>query len=319
MEIGLFLTFEYPETPTRRLYADALNVVTRAEELGFSSAWTVQQHFSPDYGRLPAPLPFLAAAGARTTTLALGTAVIALTVEHPLLLAEEASVTDALLDGRLRLGLGSGDSPAALMAFGLDPETRGRRFRTQLARLLSALEGRPGLAGALLHPALERSPRDLIWLGARSTDTAVLAGRRGLGLLQGRVEPGGGPPSEHQRGVVRAYRDAGGTRVTVARSVWLTDRPSPQDDPVLARALVRYQRSSPRRAGGGSPQSVADLVERFHVVAGSAGEVADALQRDLAGIDPTELLLAVDPGGLPPGGAQERLERVAVELVPLLS
>src|SRR5207302_10543420 len=57
IELGLFLTFEYQGTPAPLLYADALDLVEAAEGSGYSSAWTVQQHFSPDYGRLPAPLP----------------------------------------------------------------------------------------------------------------------------------------------------------------------------------------------------------------------------------------------------------------------
>ena len=97
----------------RQLYQDTLELVVAAEELGYDAFWVAQHHLVPETGRLPSPFPFLAVAAERTRRIRLGTAVVALSFEHPLRVAEDAAVVDYLSGGRLELGLGSASEPDA--------------------------------------------------------------------------------------------------------------------------------------------------------------------------------------------------------------
>ncbi len=75
----------------------------KAEALGYSTL-LVDDHL----GNPLAPLPALAATAEVTTTLRIGTFVLANDFRHPVLLAREAATVDLLSDGRLELGLGTG-------------------------------------------------------------------------------------------------------------------------------------------------------------------------------------------------------------------
>ena len=76
----------------------------RVEALGFS---TLLLHDHP-VGEGFAPFPALVAAGEVTTSLRLGTLVVANDFRHPVVLARDAATTDLLTDGRLELGIGAG-------------------------------------------------------------------------------------------------------------------------------------------------------------------------------------------------------------------
>src|SRR5579864_8684277 len=85
------------------LYGHALELIERAERLGFDTAWVAQHHARKD-GGLPSPFVFLGAAAVRTSRLRLATGIITLPIEQPLRLAEDAAVLDILSGGRFELG-----------------------------------------------------------------------------------------------------------------------------------------------------------------------------------------------------------------------
>jgi alkanesulfonate monooxygenase SsuD/methylene tetrahydromethanopterin reductase-like flavin-dependent oxidoreductase (luciferase family) len=109
------------DTDARRIYGEALDQIVLAEELGFTSVWMAEHHFS-NYGLLPHIATFAAAAAARTTTIRLGTAVLVLPFGNPVRLAEEMAMVDVLSNGRLELGVGRGYQPQEFSALGVDPE-----------------------------------------------------------------------------------------------------------------------------------------------------------------------------------------------------
>jgi alkanesulfonate monooxygenase SsuD/methylene tetrahydromethanopterin reductase-like flavin-dependent oxidoreductase (luciferase family) len=82
--------------------------IRRIEELGFST-FLIRDHVVPDFfGDQPAPLIGLASAAGATSSLRLGTMVLAVDYRHPVMLAKEAATLDLLSGGRLELGLGAG-------------------------------------------------------------------------------------------------------------------------------------------------------------------------------------------------------------------
>src|SRR3989442_9713975 len=88
------------------VYARALSMFERAEELGYDAGWVAQHHAHRE-GGLPSPLIFLTAAAAHTKRLRLVTGIITLPLESPLRLAEDAAVLDALSGGGLAPRLGT--------------------------------------------------------------------------------------------------------------------------------------------------------------------------------------------------------------------
>src|ERR1700724_266465 len=109
-----FLSFGHwtpsPQSQTRSA-ADALlqsiDLAIEAERLGMDGAYFRVHHFAR---QLASPFPLLAAVGARTRKIEIGTAVIDMRYENPHYMAEDAGAADLISGGRLQLGI-SGGSP----------------------------------------------------------------------------------------------------------------------------------------------------------------------------------------------------------------
>src|ERR1700683_4123562 len=104
-----FLSFGHwtpsPQSQTRSA-SDALlqsiDLAVAAEELGADGAYFRVHHFA---NQLASPFPLLAAVGAKTSTIEIGTAVIDMRYENPLYMAEDAGAADLISGGRLQLGI----------------------------------------------------------------------------------------------------------------------------------------------------------------------------------------------------------------------
>ncbi|MGY4301232.1 hypothetical protein ACVWXN_009327 [Bradyrhizobium sp. i1.4.4] len=131
-----FLSFGHwtpsPQSQTRSA-ADTLlqsiELAVAAEQLGADGAYFRVHHFAR---QLASPFPLLAAVGARTSTIEIGTAVIDMRYENPLYMIEDAGSADLIAGGRLQLGIsprlaGAGDRRLALLW--LSPGRRPERCR----------------------------------------------------------------------------------------------------------------------------------------------------------------------------------------------
>jgi alkanesulfonate monooxygenase SsuD/methylene tetrahydromethanopterin reductase-like flavin-dependent oxidoreductase (luciferase family) len=107
-----FLSFGHwtpsPQSQTRSA-ADTLlqsiELAVAAEQLGADGAYFRVHHFAR---QLASPFPLLAAVGARTSTIEIGTAVIDMRYENPLYMIEDAGSADLIAGGRLQLGISRG-------------------------------------------------------------------------------------------------------------------------------------------------------------------------------------------------------------------
>ena len=77
----------------QRYYAEALDQVLKAEQLGFDSVWFTEHHFTR-HGIVSATMSVLAYLAGLTTTIRLGTAVSVLPFHNPIQLAEEGATVD---------------------------------------------------------------------------------------------------------------------------------------------------------------------------------------------------------------------------------
>jgi len=83
----------------------SIELAVAAEELGLDGAYFRVHHFARQLG---SPFPLLAAVGARTKKIEIGTAVIDLRYENPMYMVEDAGAADIIAGGRLQLGISRG-------------------------------------------------------------------------------------------------------------------------------------------------------------------------------------------------------------------
>ena len=117
MEFGIFnlMGYRYRESsaPAQRLVKEATEQTQLADELGYDAAWFAEHHFS-NYCICPSPLMMVALCASSTKRIRLGTAVVVVPLYDPVRLLAEIGMADAMCDGRLILGIGSGYQPCLL-------------------------------------------------------------------------------------------------------------------------------------------------------------------------------------------------------------
>ncbi|MFW8745085.1 LLM class flavin-dependent oxidoreductase [Mesorhizobium japonicum] len=223
----------------------AIELSVAAEEIGLDGAYFRVHHFARQHG---APYPLLAAIGARTSTIEIGTGVIDQRYENPLYAAEEAAEADLISGGRLQLGISRGSPEQVIDGFryfGYVPEeddpSAERLARSNFEVFLQAIQGarfaEPNPAPMFPNPypgplGIEpQSPglADRIWWGAGSKRTAEWAAQIGVNLQSSTLvmHESEEPFHVQQRKQIEAYREAwkaaGHTReprVSVSRSIF---------------------------------------------------------------------------------------------------
>ena len=208
--------------------ADALlqsiDLAVAAEELGADGAFYRVHHFAR---QLASPFPLLAAAGAKTKTIEIGTAVIDMRYENPLYMAEDAGAADLIAGGRLQLGISRG-SPEQVQDgwryFGHRPaedETDADMARRYTEVFLEILKGEgfaqpdpnpmfPNPPGLLRLEPFSEGLRERIWWGSGSTATAIWAAQMGMNLQSSTLKDDetGEPFHIQQAAQIRAYKEA---------------------------------------------------------------------------------------------------------------
>jgi len=220
----------------------SIDLAVAAEELGADGAYFRVHHFAR---QLASPFPLLAAAGAKTRRIELGTAVIDMRYENPLYMAEDAGAADLIAGGRLQLGISRGSPEQVIDGwrhFGYQPgegESDADMGRRHVEMFLVLLGGQ-GFAQPNPRPMFPNPPgllrlephseglRKRIWWGAASNATAVWAAKLGMNLQSStlKADETGEPFHVQQATQIRAYRaawaDAGHAsepRVSVSRNI----------------------------------------------------------------------------------------------------
>jgi alkanesulfonate monooxygenase SsuD/methylene tetrahydromethanopterin reductase-like flavin-dependent oxidoreductase (luciferase family) len=231
-----------------RSASDALNqsleLAVAAEEVGADGAYFRVHHFAR---QLASPFPLLAAIGARTSRIEIGTAVIDMRYENPLYMVEDAGAADLLAGGRLQLGISRGSPEQVIDGwryFGYQPaegETDADMARRHTEVFLKVLEGE-GFAEPNPRPMFPNPPglltvephspglRDRIWWGAGGPKTAAWAAGLGMNLMTSTLvdDDASGDPfhvvqARHIEAFRAAWKEAGHEReprVSVSRSIF---------------------------------------------------------------------------------------------------
>src|SRR5690349_10227948 len=221
----------------------SIDLAVAAEELGADGAYFRVHHFAR---QLASPFPLLAAVGAKTSKIEIGTAVIDMRYENPLYMVEDACAADLIAGGRLQLGISRGSPEQVIDGwryFGYVPEEG--KSDTDMARrhaeiFLDLLRGEgfaqpnprpmfPNPPGLLRVEPFSQGLRDRIWWGAATNATAEWAAKLGMNLQSStlKFDESGKPLHIQQAEQIRAYRAAWNEaghgrqpRVSVSRSIF---------------------------------------------------------------------------------------------------
>jgi alkanesulfonate monooxygenase SsuD/methylene tetrahydromethanopterin reductase-like flavin-dependent oxidoreductase (luciferase family) len=249
-----FLSFGHwtpsPQSQTRTgsdALLQSIELAVAAEELGADGAFFRVHHFARQLG---SPFPLLAACGAKTKRIEIGTAVIDMRYENPMYMAEDAGAADLIAGGRLQLGISRGSPEQVIDGFRyfgyVPPEgmTDADMARRHTEVFLEVLRGEgfakpnprpmfPNPTGLLRLEPHSEGLRERIWWGAGTNATAEWAARLGMHLQSStlKIDESGKPFHVQQAEQIRLYRaawkEAGHTRtprVSVSRSIFaLTD------------------------------------------------------------------------------------------------
>src|SRR6202044_3986659 len=202
----------------------SIDLAVAAEELGADGAYFRVHHFARQLG---SPFPLLAAVGARTSRIEIGTAVIDMRYENPLYMAEGAGAPDVISGGRLQLGISRGSPEQVIDGwryFGYQPQegkTDADMARDHAAVFLEVLKGEgfarpnprpmfPNPPGLLRPEPHSEGLRDRIWWGAASQATAQWAAQQGMNLQSSTLisHESDDPFHVQQARQIQAFRDA---------------------------------------------------------------------------------------------------------------
>ncbi len=133
LSIGLVVPLSSYATSSVPTMTRHIERVRLAESLGFSAIWLRDVPFNVpsfgDAGQPYDPFVYLGLLAGKTESIALGVASIILPLRHPAHVAKAAASVDVLSEGRLVLGIASGDRPEEYPALNLPFSDRGARFR----------------------------------------------------------------------------------------------------------------------------------------------------------------------------------------------
>lgn len=221
----------------------SIDLAMAAEEIGVDGAYFRVHHFAQ---QLASPFPLLAAIGAKTSKIEIGTGVIDMRYENPYYMIEDAGAADLIAGGRLQLGISRGSPEQVIDGwryFGYEPEEgedESVMARRNALEFLQRLEGK-GFAEPSPNPMFPNPPgllrlephseglRERIWWGAGSNSTAIWAAEHGMNLQSSTLkdDENGKPFHIQQAEQIRAYREAWKKaghqrepRVSVSRSIF---------------------------------------------------------------------------------------------------
>ena len=246
IEYGMFIMpFHAPEKPLSQGYDEDLELIVRAEELGFQEFW-IGEHHTMKYETIVMPEIFIARALGETKTIRLGPAPVCLNQHHPAHVASRLAFLDHLSKGRLNLCFGNGSVTADQELYSVDPKNGGRMALEALDVILDLWSHGPpyehhgefwqfelkksvdyeGLIG-FIHQPFQRPHPPISMPGmSRNSYTMKVAGQRGFQpfahcLVAGNVVAD--QWNTYSAAALEAGRVAQRSDFKVARSIFLAD------------------------------------------------------------------------------------------------
>jgi alkanesulfonate monooxygenase SsuD/methylene tetrahydromethanopterin reductase-like flavin-dependent oxidoreductase (luciferase family) len=309
-KLGFHTRISFPTSRAAAGLRDGIELFRAGEQLGYDAGWAYQRHFD---NYMAAPLVFLPAVAQHTRRINLGTAIVGMRYEAPILMAEAAGTADLLTGGRLQLGLGTGMGGFDTV-FAQAPNDGRDQAQARLELFMRGIRGESVGAvnepAGLLTPGVELTVRptsptlpERVWFGAGSVASAQRIGQQGLRLMTSTILTGQFDDyGIEQARLIEAYRESyrGTTppRVAVSRSIL------PTTSPELARRYAAYDHERRTQGPGASrPQGALEPTAPLsaapftvsQTIHGEPAAVAEALLSDPAVALADELIAFLPP------------------------
>ncbi|WP_161600472.1 LLM class flavin-dependent oxidoreductase [Mycolicibacterium hodleri] len=190
MRFGTNHAFQLPPGRTvAQVYAEEFERIKYAEELGYQSVWLPEQHFF-DYCISPDALDLAGYVVGVTSRVRVGTAVVNLSLTHPLRFAERAAMLDLVSGGRVDICVGRGYQLPQNVAFGVAEDATKPMFAEALDIILNTwTDGPSGFDGehysfppVRTFPPPQRPANEILIYGVGATTPIEETIRRGLPL-----------------------------------------------------------------------------------------------------------------------------------------
>jgi luciferase family oxidoreductase group 1 len=343
MDFGTFHLFETIDATETAAVHDQIDLMIAAEELGFSSVWAAEHHFS-EYGVCPSPILALAAVARQTTTLRLGTGIVVLPFHDPLRVAEELAFVDHLSHGRLEVGVGRGYRPRELEGFGIDPR-ESRAIANEALEVIRQAWTEPvvdhkgehfSVDNVPVYPKPFRDPHPPVYLGSLSPETFELVGKLGVNLLftptfrEGEDIPA--QIAQYKQAVIDSGGDPATKKIGALRMVYVAETTAQAEaefEPSWRRFHEVAQAQNAARPGEIATADVAkyrrpvaanldDAQQAGNVIAGDPEHVLDQLRRMQDEWQLTDLILWTRVGGMPKDKVLASMSLFSEHVMPYL-
>ncbi|MGW2224583.1 LLM class flavin-dependent oxidoreductase [Streptomyces formicae] len=351
MEHGLsFLPdAEHHGLPAPEYFRTLLDLSRLADEAGLSHVKITEHYLRAYGGYCPSPLAFLASVASVTTRVRLMTGCVLPVFHHPLRLASEAAMVDALSGGRLDVGFARAYLPYEFEAFGVPMDGSRERFTATVDAVLRLWTEEKvtvdtpyfRFADATALPRPVQSPHPPTWIAAvRSRSSFAWAGEQGHGLL---VTPAL-TPLEEMADHIAVYRESfaqaghpeGRSRVLASLPLYVgrdDGEAFATADPLLAHYLRVWAESTDAwtttvstdyRGYTGMSRAIRAMTpESFRTlggaVVGGPHRVADRIRQIADVLDVDGFLWQVDFGAVDGAVARAGVERFCADVLPELT
>lgn len=341
MDFGLFSLCNRRETSqtTAQLIAECRERVVLAEQAGFATAWFAEHHFS-NYSLIPSPLMMVAHCAAVTSRIRLATGIVIASIYQPARLLSEVAFVDAMTEGRLTLGVGSGYQPHELKRFHATVD----ESPDMTEEMLDILEG--GLSRDVFkyegkyfsfphtHMALSpvQTPHPPIWFAGANEQLLRRAARKGYPVIISNLVHNIEQVVQSRDRVEKLWQeedqDTDTLRFATHRFCQVTDNKDVARDYAdhcrSQYRLSRYLRGRqeelaggllPEIAAGGEP-TIEELMA--HSPIGDAETVAQRLVEDIRRARPMHSVLYMNAGAFEQKKALRSIERFGAEVLPMI-
>jgi len=324
----------------------ALDLVGKCDELGYTHVRTVEHHFHPYGGYSPNPIIFLTAASQRTKNARLITGAVIPAFSNPLKLAGEIGMLDSISRGRLEVGFARAFLPHEFARFGIDMDESRDRFNEGVAQIVALLKGENvtmdgkfrSFKDTTTLPRPVQTPHPPLWnVALSSPESFVNTGKWGFNMM---AQPSVGP--EKLAELLGVYRESwksaghkGDPRIALAFMMYCApdDKQAMEESRVpvdtyyvtLADAAKEWSEGVSSKDYPGYEKMIARLekdnlesrVERGAAWVGSPERLRDVIadyQRKVGGFDIASL--QINTKSLPFEKAAASMELFAREVIP---
>lgn len=340
MEIGLYTLADLGKDPlsgknihAKQRIEEIIKAAKLADDAGLD-VFGVGEHHRLDYA-VSAPAIVLSAIAQVTKRIKLTSATTVLNTIDPVRLFEDFATLDLISDGRAEIIAGRGAFIESFPLFGYDVNDYDKLFEENIGLFLElnakntvTWEGR---FRSSLHKA-EISPRPAqkripLWVGVGGTpSSAARAGRLGAGLTL--VILGGDPvqfkplADIYRQSAVEAGHDPGSLKIAVTGHAFISETTQQAKDEFFPY-YSNYWYDLNRQHGMESQRMTRDDFERLSapetaLFVGSSQQIIEKILQQYELFGHQRFLAQMDIGGMPFKKVAENIERLAVEVAPVI-